>query len=590
MRVSKKMRALGLLAGLAIVATACGDDGDGGGGTTDAKGIKGGTLIIKGAGDVDHLDTATAYYTVSYSLLRATSRQLVSYANTKDTVQRDTPVADLVEGTDKDWRSADGKTYKFKLKEGVKWGKPVNAPIVANDFLTGLKRLCDPNNPSGGLIYYTNTIVGMTEFCDGFAKVKAGDIAAAKAYVTGNQISGVKAVDERNIEITLKAPAGDFLYMLAMPFASPVPTDHVLKYIADSPDFRKNFVSSGPYNVESYQAEKSIKLARNDQWAESTDKLRKAWVDRIEVTQGSDEEPVQREIEIGTADLAFDLGPPTARLPGLKSNPLTKDRLVQNPDGCLGYIVFNLKRKPFDDLRVRQAVAYAVNKAAVSQVLGGRDLQAPTYNILTEPLVGYKPLELYKTPGDTGDIAKAKQLLTDAGHPNGINVTFLYRNRGKAPQIAQTHQAALKRAGITVVLKQVPPADFYTKHLSKLNSGTWDFAQPGWCPDWAGNAARTFFSPLLDGRGLTDGTTNYGQFHDAKFEADMDAAYAEPDLAKATGMFEALDKYAMDQAVWVPMTQGKVTNFYSKRLQNWIYFPFSHQADFTNVWIDDTKK
>ena len=584
MRVDRKARAIGLLVGLSMVATACGGDDDSGGDVTPkVEGKKGGTLKLQGSGDVTNLDTATAYYTVSYTILRALTRQLVSYPNSPDKAKRDIPVADMVEGTADDWRSDDGLTYTFTLKSGLKWGAPVNREVTGQDFVTGIKRLCDPNNPSGGLIYYTDTIKGLQAFCDGLGKVKVGDVAAVKTFIEGNQIEGVVA-DGRKITITLKAPAGDFLYMLAMPFASPVPHEHVLKYLADGPEFRKNFVGNGPYKIDEYVPEKSFKLSRNPNWTEDSDKLRAAWVDKIEVVMGSDEEPTQQAIEAGTVDLAWDVAVPTVRLSALTR--LKDAQLKQEDDGCVSYIVFNPKRKPFDNVKVRQAVNYAVDKTAIVQVAGGPNVQTPTGNILTPPILGYKKLDLYPTPDNKGDPAKAKTLLAEAGYPNGIDPIFIYRSAGKHPTYAATHQAALLKAGIRAKLKAVTPAAFYSEHLSKLNSNSWDFAQAGWCPDWAGNAARTFFSPLLDGRTLKDGTTNYGQYNNPVFNEKLDAALAESDTEKAKPLWAELDEIAMKDAVWAPIQTGKVSNYHSKRVKNWVYFPFSHQADLTNVYLD----
>ena len=602
MRVDRKARAAALLLGLSLVAAACGDDGGGSGsgsgtGSDKVEGKPGGTLRLKGAGDVDHLDTASAYYTVSYSVLRGMARQLLSYPTSKDEKLRDTPVADIAE--EGEYRSADGLTYTFKIKQGVKFDSKANSrQVVANDFVVGLKRLCDPNNPSGGLVYFTDTIKGFKEFCDGFAKaVKAGDtetkrIDDVRKYIEGNQITGIKTQGDRTISFELKSPAGDFLNILAMPFASPVAPEVALKYVADSPDFRKNFVSSGPYELESYTAEKSITLRRNPHWKADSDPLRAAYVDRIEITQGSDEEPVQQEIEAGTVDLSFDTGVPTPKIATLKNDPVqgltgSDQRLYANPDGCVSYLVMRTDRKPFNDVKVRQAVNWAIDRSAIVQIAGGRDVQVPTYNILPPTVTGYEELSTYKTEGDRGDAAKGKKLLAEAGYPNGLTVTFLYREAGKHPSYAQAHQAALKKVGINLKLKAVTPAQFYTEFLQKVNNNDWDMAQPGWCPDWPGNAGRTFFSPLFDGRQIRDGSTNYSRWNEKATNDEIDAAIAESDLSKVEEKWAALDKRLSELAVWAPIQTGKAYTYRSDRLKNFVFFPFSNGADFTNVYLDD---
>ena len=164
----------------------------------------------------------------------------------------------------------------------------------------------------------------------------------------------------------------------------------------------------------------------------------------------------------------------------------------------------------------RRAINFAVNKKNIIQVLGGPALNEPLGQILKPTLNGYKKNDPYATPESAGDPEKAKAMLTAAGYPNGLDLVFLFRNRGKAPQIATTLQADLAKANIRLKLKQVPPADFYTKVLQvpeQRTNGSWDLAAPGWNPDWQGNAARSFFVPLLDGRQCGEGSTNYNCYN-----------------------------------------------------------------------------
>ena len=150
-------------------------------------------------------------------------------------------------------------------------------------------------------------------------------------------------------------------------------------------------------------------------------------------------------------------------------------------------------------------------------------------------------------------------MLKAAGFPNGINLNYVFRNKGKAPAIAATMQAELKKSGINLKLKQVNPADFYTQHLSHLpaiKSGDWDIAVPGWSPDWAGNAARSFFVPLLDGRLFAEGTTNYGGYNNPAVNA-LPTRHSPPAPEKAAELWAQVDKKTMEDAPWVPIDYGK---------------------------------
>ncbi len=574
-----------LVTGLLLTATACG--GSSGGGTGDAAGAKkGGTLKLLGAGDIDHMDTVSAYYTVSYTLLRAITRQLVSYPNSADETKANTPVPDMVESIPEPTNG--GKTYEFTIKDGVKWDTTPPRQVTGADSVLGFKRLCNPVQPTGAQGYFVGVIEGMKEFCDGFSKAP-GTIAGIKDYVTKNEISGIKA-EGNKVSITLVQPAGDFLNILALPFSSPAPVEF-LNYLPDSPEFRQNFISDGPYKLKSYVADKSIELVRNPAWDSKTDELRKAYVDAISVTEGSDEGPVQQQLKAGTADLQWDTTVPTADIPGLQA--LKDPKLVLKDNGSTNpYLTINFDSpnagKALSNLKVRQALNYAVSKKNIIQVLGGPTLYKPLGQILTPPILGYEQFDPYATPDSAGDPAKAKALLAEAGFPNGLKLIYLYRNKGKAPLIAQTLQADLKKSGITLTLKQVPPADFYTQHLQKPSarkSGDWDLAAPGWNPDWQGNAARSFFVPLLDGRLCGEGSTNYNCYNNPEVNKLIDQALAESDQNKAADLWHQADVKTMADAPWVPITTGKTPYYYGPRVGNWVYFGFANNADITNVYL-----
>ena len=581
------LASVALVAGVALSASACGGSSGSSGTTTKTPTAKkGGTLKLLGAGDIDHMDTASAYYTVSYTLLRAVSRQLVSYPNSADDVKANTPVADMAESIPAP--TDGGKTYEFTIKDGVKWDTTPARQVTGADAVLGFKRLCNPVQPTGALGYFSGVIAGMKEFCTGFAKAPS-TVAGMKSYIEKNEISGITATGNK-VKITLVQPAGDFLNILALPFASPAPVE-TLAYIPDGPEFRQHFVSDGPYKISKYTADKNIELVRNPAWDGATDKLRAANVDNISITEGSDEGPIQKELKVGTADLEWDTAVPTADIPGLKS--LKDPKLVLADNGSTNpYLVIN-NQSPnaggaLKNVKVRQALNYAVNKKNIIQVIGGPDLYKPLGQILTPPILGYQQFDPYATPDSAGDPAKAKQMLADAGFANGLSLTFLYRNKGKSPLIAQTLQADLKKAGITLKLKQVPPADFYTQHLSKpaaTKAGDWDLAAPGWNPDWAGNAARSFFVPLLDGRQCGEGSTNYNCYNNPEVNKLIDQALAEGDQKKVADLWHQADVKTMADAPWVPITTGKTPYYHAERVGNWVYFPFANNADITNVFL-----
>jgi ABC-type transport system substrate-binding protein len=582
---------LALAAALGLVATACG-----GGATTgpspSGTAHRGGTLILVGKGDVDHMDTASAYYTVTNMLMRAFTRQLVSYPASKDFKAATTPVADIatqVPTKANGGISADGKTYTFHIKKGVKWDTNPPRQVTAQDVVLGFKRLCNPVNPVGAPGYFEGTIVGFKDYCEPMLKID-GTVDAIKSYIQSHDISGITTKGTDTVVFHLIQPASDFLNILALTFSSPAPEEY-LNYVPDSAEFQQHTISDGPYRITKYDPGKEIDLARNPAWDPSTDPLRKAYVNQIKVVEGLDPNASYEQIAAGTADMDWDNPPPTAQLAQMVASH--DPRLEVGPPGSLNpYIVFNLQSPnengALKKLAVRQAIEYAVDKVAVEQVYGGPEFNTPATQILTPGNAGYQKFDLYPTPGNKGDPAKAKQLLAQAGYPNGLTLKMIYRTNSVHPQVAQTYQASLKQAGITLQLIPVPPSDFYSKYLeapSVAQQGVWDIADPGWVPDWYGNNGRTMIQPLFDGRTYGPDSTDFGDYNSPVVNADIDKALAATTADQAGKYWHDADLQIMKDAAVVPVLDQKLYFMRSSRVQNYIVSPFTGNGDITNVWL-----
>jgi peptide/nickel transport system substrate-binding protein len=577
---------------LALTAAACGKD-DGGGGTTPGKpdaqkGLKpGGVLKLGSLREVTHYDPNQAYEVRMWGYqARATWRQMLSYANVEDPKERDTPTPDLATGLPE--VSDDGLTYTFTIKNDVKFAPPISREIVAGDFIRAIQRLCDPNGVSGGLSYFTATIKGMTEYCDGFAKIKKESIPAVKEYIESHPIEGLKADGDKKLVITLKQKAGDFPNMMATPFTTPVPVE-ILNYLTDSNEYRKNQFAMGPYMVESYTPKQNIKLVRNPNWKKETDPLRSAYVDSIEIQFNlASAEAIQQQIEGGQLDMALRGAPPN---PAAAKAEREKDpRLHVDKDGsCNFYISFNLHHstpggKALQKKQVRQALNWAVDKKAVIQVLGGPRNGDPSGQILTPPLLGYKKIDPYATPESKGDVNKAKEMLAAAGESN-LKLVFIYDNNERSKNIVQVVGDRLKEVGITI---EPLPRDDATVDTTNPKSDNWDLYFAGWCPDWPGNGARTFFTPLLSDPGLklynAGGSYNYGGYDNPAVDEKVEQALAA-DPEQAADIWADIDAAVMEDAPWIPIYTSNSVNFVSDRVQGFVYFPFSTSADITNISV-----
>lgn len=571
--------------GAAVLALAsCGSGGGGGGGSA------GGTLKVVGSSDVDHLDTSSVYTTWGNMLARQFARTLFGFKaadNFDDAIKVQPDVAQEIPSAQNGGVSQDGRTYTIKLRTGVLWNTNPAREVTAQDFVRGIKRVCNPAKPSGGKAYYTETIVGMSAFCKGYGGVDPKSASAMAAYQNGHDVAGLTAKDDKTLVIKLTQPASDFTNILALEFAAAAPAEYD-GYIPDSPQFRQHTVSDGPYQIVSYTPNKQYVLDRNKNWNAASDPTRAQNPQRIQITMGQDSpDVVQQQMEQGSADLAWDQPVPTSRIPALKSNP---DFKIMDGSSSNPYIVFNTlspnNSGALGKARVRQAINYAIDKTALIQIYGGPDVSEVLNQVIPPRSVGYQPFNLYPTPGNAGDPNKCRQLLAQAGYPSGLTLKFPYRVSSNHPKVAQSVQANLKACGITANLTPDTNGTFYNTTLvtpADAKAGKWDIAGPGWVPDWYGNNGRTNIVPLFDGRQYGPNSTNYGDYNNPKVNALIDQALKAKDANAAAGFWAQADKQIMQDAAVVPLMNQKYPIFHSSRVKNAQYLPQYQAYDLNQV-------
>ncbi|MDN5790017.1 MAG: ABC transporter substrate-binding protein [Micrococcales bacterium] len=559
----------------------------------EGEAVKGGTLNMLGSGDVDYMDPNISYYTIGYLGLRMWSRQLFTYPATPG--QETTAVPDLATElpTEGSGISADGKTYTIKLREGAQWNTEPARQVTAADAVRGIKRTCNPAQPYGGLPNFQTLIVGFQSYCDGFAKVKPTASAMAD-YMNKTPLPGVVAKDDLTVEFKLVHPASYFVDMLTLPAFSPAPKEFE-KYVPASSEFAQNTLSDGPYQIDSYNPTKSIKFSRNPAWKAESDPVRKAYVDTIDINQTGTQDSVQQQLQTGTpgADMEWDAFPPPSQLPALiaKKDPNLNlgDTASSNP-----YVVFNTASPSngaaLKDVKVRQALSYAINRANILQVLGGPTLNPPLTHVLPPSIVGgEKNFDLYPYDPD-----KAKSMLADAGHAN-LTLKILYRNKSEgSSKTYQTLQQDLSKAGIKVVGVPSPNADFYTKYLqvpSAAKRGVWDLSIAGWGADWYGDAALSFFNPLFSGKpSFPPIGSNFGLYDSPAANKLISEAAVATTKDEAAKLWAEADQQVMEDAPFFPLTNPKQPNYHADQVNNAVYVPQIQNFDPTNVWLSAGKQ
>jgi peptide/nickel transport system substrate-binding protein len=572
------------------VAAACGSSGGGGSsGQSSQSASRGGTLNMLGAGDVDYMDPNISYYSVGYLGLRLWSRQLFTFPAVDG--QTTTAVPDLatqLPTTGNGGVSADGKTYTITLRKGARWNTTPARQVTAADVVRGVKRTCNPVQPFGGTPDFATLIQGYQAFCSGFAKVAQTPTAIA-SYIDKTPLPGVVAENDTTVVFHLTHPATYFVDMLTLPAFSPAP-EEVLKYLPASQTLGQHQVSDGPYQVTKWTPTKEIVFTRNNAWSASTDPVRKAYVDKVVVNETVSQDSIQQQLETGTAsaDMEFDQAPPPSQLPGLiaKKDPNLNlgETASSNP-----YVVFNTvspnNHGALGDVKVRQALEYALNRAEMIQVLGGATVNPALTHILPPDIAGSTNFDLYPT-----DQAKAKQLLADAGYAHGLTLKFLYRNASEgSSKVFQTVQQQLSKIGVKVVGVPSPDADFYTKYLqvpSAARTGVWDLSLAGWGADWYGDAALSFFAPLFSGQpSYPPNGSNFGFYRSAKTNGLIERASTATDQTQSGSLWNEADHQVMRDAAIFPITNPQQASYHASQVHHAVYVPALQNYDPANVWL-----
>jgi peptide/nickel transport system substrate-binding protein len=551
--------------------------------------VKGGTLNMAGIGDVDFMDPNISYYTIGYLGQRMWIRGLYAYPATPG--QTTDPEPDLA--TAMPVVSNGGTTYTVTIRSGAQFDTTPFSPVTGADELIGLKRSCNPVQPFGGLPDFENLIAGMASFCAGFANV-APTAAAMKAYIDTHQISGVTASGQ-TVTFTLVHPASYFADELTLPPFNPTP-EQTLNYVPGSSQEAQSTIADGPYKVESYVPTKKIVFVRNPAWNASTDPIRKAYVNQINVTETGTQTTNQQILQTNSAaeSMEWDSFPPAAAEPGLvqQMKAGSKDFNLGPTDSSNPYLIFNTvspnNGSALGKVAVRQALSYGINRNFLIQDANGAVLSPPLTHILPAGTNGAQDVPSTYNPYPY-DPTKAKSMLASAGLSH-MSLTLIYRpSSSLSSKMAQTIQSNLASIGVTVKLLGVPDADFYTKYMevpSVAQHGTWDLSLAGWGPDWYGDSAQSWFGPLFSGSGaFPPSGSDFGFYSNPTVTSLTQQAGSQASASTAASLWAQADMDVMKDAAIFPITQPLQPLYHASYVHNAVYVPAIQQFDPTNVWL-----
>jgi peptide/nickel transport system substrate-binding protein len=602
---------------LALTASACGGDAaepesPTGGTTAPEEGALpiGGTLEMALLSDVQEaFDPQKEYYSIAWAIYRCClTRTLLSY-NGKTTAEGGAEVLPDIAAAPPEV-SADGLTWTFTLKPDIHYAPPLDdVTVTAQDFVRAIERNACSECASGGYSFYYSAIEGFAEFAAGEA----------------DTITGLEAPDDTTLIVRTTAPTGDLPYRMAMPAAAPIPPNpadpDARLGVAEGHDdnYGRFLVGTGPYMFEGsealdfslpaedqepvsgYDVGRSIVLVRNPSYDPDTDDLREGNVDRIEITIGGDENDLALKVDAGELDMVYDGVPPAQQVRRYASDPDLQDQIHSHPSDAVRYIEMNLAVPPFDDVNVRKALNFALDKEGYRQLRGGELFGQLAGHIFVDSLQGNLLLDYdpYATPNGRGDIEAAKDAMRASKYdadgdgvcddPVCSGVLTVVDEANPYPEQTALLQQTLAQLGITLDVKQFERTTMY----SKCEDPTSQWAL---CPSvsWGKDYPDGFtFGPPLFGRDAIGpdaccNDTMVGitpeMLDERGYDPDIFMPSVEDRLDQcipATGeerlqCWADLDTHLMEEVVpWVPYLFDNGVTITSERVLGWSFDQFA---------------
>ena len=543
----RSMRTVLILALVAAFATVLGPSGGASSGrsTTDHRG---GTLKLLAKAASGTLDPQVNYTLPYWQLYQATYDGLLAFTKAGGNAAF-LVVPDIAQNIPIPTNG--GKRWVFKIRKGIKFSN--GQTVTPNDVAASFRRIFKVKSPTSGTFYA------------GIVGAKACLARPATCTLKGGVIADDKA---GTVTINLVAPDPEFKYRLAVPHASILPASTPPKDLGTKP-----IPGTGTYYFTSYQPNKQLLLKRNPyfkQWSAAAQP--KGYPDEITESFGLPVESQITEIENGQADWTLE-APPADRLTELGTKYASQVHV--NPLTAFWYAPMNVNIPPFNSLKARQAVNYAVNRNAAVKIFGGQRLATPTCQVLPPGFPGHKDYCPYtKKPGakwSAPDLAKAKALVKASGTA-GQTVTVVSADDDVNKAMAVYLQSVLNQIGYKAKVKAISANIAFTYPQNTKNHVQINVQQ--WYQDYP--AASDFLYVLFGCSSFhpnSDSSINMAGFCNKPIDTKMKAALklAVTNESAANVQWAKIDKLVTDQAPMVSLFNPKHIDIVSKRVGNFTF-------------------
>jgi peptide/nickel transport system substrate-binding protein len=428
-----------------------------------------------------------------------------------------------------------------------------------------------------------------TSVANGYAAAYFGVIQGAPktAPQFPEPISGIETPSPSTIVFHLTRPEAVFVTALSLPLTAPVPADYAKPYDDQTlSTYGLHQVATGPYMIKNnaagsingvgYKPGRLVDLVRNPNWDASTD-YRLACADEVRFQEGyQDPTVVAKTILSGAADANGDIPPPPAELRSVLSNASQKKQLFFTPSGGSRYIALNTTKPPFDNLDVRRAVAYVLDRNALRLTRGGAvDGTIATHFI--DPSFGDQGFEQaggtsfdpFPSPAFSGDVAKAKEMMRAAGYADGMysgpEVTMVADNVAPGSDTAKVVAADLAKIGIKARIVAVTHATMYTKYCNVPKNEPNVCPNVGWLPDF--HEPQAILDVPFNGKNIIPtNNSNWPLLNDPAINAAMDKAEKALDPSTRYEEWGKIDQEITKTASAIPWLWENFPTLFSARV------------------------
>jgi peptide/nickel transport system substrate-binding protein/oligopeptide transport system substrate-binding protein len=432
--------------------------------------------------------------------------------------------------------SADARVYTFHFRSDARWSN--GAAVTADDFIFSFRRLMDPKTGAG----YANILY----------TIKNGE-AVNTGKLPPDQL-GVRAIDPATLEITLEHPAAYFLAQLSHLTALPVYPPSVAQY-GDGFARAGRLVGNGAFTLESYLPNDSLVLKKNPLFHDAA----QVALDGEVILPLEDRAAALRRFLAGEIDSYDDV--PINEIGFVRAH--LADAFKVAPSLGSYYYAFDTRHPPFNDVRVRQALAMVIDRAFLANVIWGGTMR-PSYSFVPPGMASYGAPSTVawkdENPFDRED--EAKRLMAAAGFGPDHPLRLTFRTNQSENNIATAVAIAdmWKVLGVTTAFIVTDATSHYAFMASKA---PYDVARSGWFADYP-DAQNYLFLAETDNPGL-----DYSHFSDPAFDALMREAGVEPDAEKRRAILHRAETLLLAAQPYLVLMSYEASNLVSPKLEGW---------------------